>query len=120
MAHKYASQRRYAKTAKGKASRARAQKKWASSGGRAVLNAARRTRYAEHRKLLDDIKLERGCVDCGYNRCSSALDFDHRNPSTKKFTVCKKLAQVSDSTLLEEVAKCDVRCANCHREKTYE
>lgn len=32
---------------------------------------------------LDALKLEAGCVDCGYNKHPAALHFDHRDPETK-------------------------------------
>jgi hypothetical protein len=44
------------------------------------------------------------------------MDFDHRDPSTKAFTVVSSVALLKSTKLmLEEVAKCDVVCVNCHR-----
>lgn len=60
---------------------------------------------------------ERGgvCVDCG-NDNPLLLDFDHTDPTAK-------LRRVSELTRLhsmrEEAAKCELRCANCHRLKTW-
>jgi hypothetical protein len=53
------------------------------------------------------------CVDCGYAACPEALQFHHRDPSTKDFG----LGSFSGSLnrLIEEAAKCDLLCANCHR-----
>lgn len=63
--------------------------------------------------MVNAIKMERGCIDCGYNAHPAALHFDHRDPSTKSFTIAKQLTCRLDR-LMAEIAKCDVRCANCH------
>jgi hypothetical protein len=61
------------------------------------------------------------CVDCGETDIV-VLEFDHvGEEGTKEFNI-------SDATrfgygmpkLKAEIAKCEVRCANCHRKKTYE
>jgi hypothetical protein len=46
------------------------------------------------------------------------MDFDHRDPTTKSFALSGKCQLKSEETLLREVAKCDVVCANCHRLRT--
>lgn len=55
------------------------------------------------------------CVICGYNRCQQALDVHHVDPNEKDFTIAantnKAYALVS-----EEIRKCVLLCANCHRE----
>jgi hypothetical protein len=57
-------------------------------------------------------------VDCGEND-PVVLEFDHRDPEQKVETICGLLRNLADNhTLLTEIAKCDVRCANCHRRKT--
>jgi hypothetical protein len=73
----------------------------------------------ERRDELNRIKLDSGCVDCGYRKNPVALQFDHRDRSQKSFEIGHALAY-SWIRLLEEVSKCDVRCANCHVIKTYE
>lgn len=55
------------------------------------------------------------CTICGYNRCIWALDFHHRNPEEKKFTIGKYYSR-SWEKLKKELDKCDLVCANCHRE----
>ena len=58
------------------------------------------------------------CADC--RRCfpPHMMDFDHRNPNTKSFTLGGKCQLKSEEAILREVAKCDVVCANCHRLRT--
>ena len=56
------------------------------------------------------------CIDCG-NTNILVLDFDHRND--KKHNVCDMLAGgYVWNSIMNEIKKCDVRCANCHRIKT--
>ncbi len=59
------------------------------------------------------------CADCGksYPRC--VMDFDHRDPSQKRFTIGRHPAGASLAALMEEIAKCDVVCSNCHRVRTH-
>lgn len=55
------------------------------------------------------------CVYCGYNEHPAALDFHHviRQPDNEK--VYKLVANNSWKRLREEIKKCIVLCANCHR-----
>lgn len=75
-------------------------------------------RYTEKRRAwMQDEKLRRGCIDCGYNEHPAALDFDHIE-GEKRFAVSK--VSRSLEALKAEIAKCVVRCANCHRIRTSE
>lgn len=55
------------------------------------------------------------CAYCGYNEHPAALDFHHviRHPDNEK--VYKLAANNSWKRLREEIKKCIVLCANCHR-----
>jgi hypothetical protein len=66
------------------------------------------------RALLQKLKMESGCKDCGYNAHGAPLDFDHRPDETKLLNISQNLGRAWN-LILAEVAKCDVRCANCHR-----
>jgi hypothetical protein len=70
------------------------------------------------RDWLAGIKLSSGCVDCGYKEHSEALDFDHRPGVNKIFDIGRGVLSRSWGSIRAEVAKCEVRCANCHRVKT--
>lgn len=74
-------------------------------------------RKASHRRLTQAIKLARGCAECGYREHAEALDFDHRPDEIKLFNVSAQLNRSLDS-ILSEIEKCDVVCANCHRVRT--
>ncbi len=62
--------------------------------------------------------LEHPCIDCGEAN-PIVLDFDHRNGSEKIHAVSKMTrGTFSIEKLQQEIDKCDVRCANCHRKRT--
>ena len=64
------------------------------------------------------VKLAGGkCCRCGYDKCIAALDFHHRDPNEKEFTMGEKVADLD--ALVEEIKKCDLLCVNCHREEHY-
>lgn len=77
-------------------------------------------RYLKRRRWLNKYKEAKGCCDCGYNSHAVALDFDHTDPSTKRFNVSHRLANSTLKMLFKEIRKCVIRCANCHRIKTME
>ena len=72
----------------------------------------------ERKRLLIEA-LGGKCVDCGFSGHMSALDFDHVNPEDKEFQIAYGLQSHSYEKLLHEASKCVLRCANCHRIKTY-
>ncbi len=53
------------------------------------------------------------CMDCGFIGPTECFEFDHRNPEEKGANV-GHLLKGSLDRLLEEAAKCDLVCANCH------
>ena len=52
------------------------------------------------------------CIRCGYKRCINALEFHHRDPAEKEIRLTDRKLEV----LRLEASKCDLLCANCHRE----
>ena len=87
-------------------------------------------KYSDRRKYLIDavrnrrrkigimsIKYKGGkCEECGYNRCIEALEFHHTDPSEKDFSISSKGYTRSWKKVQEELDKCVMLCANCHRE----
>lgn len=59
------------------------------------------------------------CQRCGYDKCVAALDFHHRDPSEKEFQWVR-LRRLRWDRVLAELDKCDLLCANCHREVHYD
>ena len=57
------------------------------------------------------------CAKCGIND-KRVLDFHHIDESTKLFTLAsRRVAGYKKSTILEEIQKCEILCANCHRKE---
>ena len=75
--------------------------------------------YKRNRLFVDSLKLERGCIDCGYKENPHALEFDHVR-GEKHARVSSMLGNSKLEKIKEEIAKCEVRCGNCHNIQTYE
>ena len=56
------------------------------------------------------------CKICGYNKCSEALEFHHLSSSGKDFGISDRGYTRSWAKIKEELDKCILVCANCHRE----
>lgn len=65
---------------------------------------------------MHELKIN-GCAICGYNKCEVALEFHHVNQEDKKY--CISRGQFGNKDLIDEVQKCILLCANCHREIHY-
>jgi hypothetical protein len=78
----------------------------------------------KHRELVRNEKLLRGaCMDCGLiidDRTIVCIDFDHRDPALKSFTISQQMGRGHCSDIIEEMAKCDAVCRNCHAIRTHE
>jgi hypothetical protein len=82
-----------------------------------VANAGRRREAlaAERAEYIVDFLSERCCVECG-ELDPLVLEFDHLED--KKFDIARGRRSRSWQAVLEEIDKCDVVCANCHRRRT--
>lgn len=60
------------------------------------------------------------CYVCGYDKCPAALEFHHRNPEQKDFEISKTNLTAWNSQITDELDKCVLLCANCHRETHWE
>lgn len=87
-------------------------------------------RYADRREyLIQAVKKRRlflrkkaveykggQCTFCGYKREMSALEFHHLDDSQKDFGLSQKGLTRSWVRTKQELDKCILVCANCHRE----
>jgi len=88
-------------------------------------------------KHIDNLKISFGCEMCGYNENPIGLDFAHINSKTKsqlfpagrgsmsqfvkRCTLMNKELNIKRiHELFEEIRKCKVLCAICHRIETHE
>lgn len=66
------------------------------------------------KEMIDEIKSSTGCKKCGYNAHPICLDFHH--VGEKKIGIPQAINRKwSNKRILEEISKCVVLCANCHR-----
>ena len=56
------------------------------------------------------------CVCCGYDKHAGVLDFHHVNPAEKEFSIGARGYTRSWEKIKQELHKCILVCANCHRE----
>jgi hypothetical protein len=70
---------------------------------------------AERTALLIEFFQEHPCADCG--QCDPViLEFDHIG--RKEFTIGRAMVDRNWSAILDEISRCEVVCANCHRRRT--
>ena len=87
-------------------------------------NAKKRRDEIKKRKeeLLNwlwEYKKTLSCKDCKENH-PACLDFHHRDATQKDRAVSKMIRNgCSKEKILQEIDKCDVLCANCHRKLHY-
>ena len=86
-------------------------------GYRERTNSVANERIRVVKAWIADYKITRGCVDCGYNAHPAALDIDHMDGKTADISSLKSVAAVEAEI---QRHKCVVRCANCHRIKSWE
>jgi hypothetical protein len=69
---------------------------------------------------LDNCVKNKPCVDCGGRFNPWQMDFDHRDGILKEAGICELVNKAKPMEMIKkEIAKCDLVCSNCHRERTY-
>ena len=78
-------------------------------------------KYQENKEIIGQMKANQGCAKCGDTR-SYVLDYHHIDPSVKTEGIARMVSNhytsLNEETL-NEIKKCVVLCANCHREWHY-
>jgi len=74
------------------------------------------TKQAEKKSIIDSFK-NKPCMDCGQQFPVYVMDFDHVRDD-KKDTIANMHKNRSIKDIMEEIAKCELVCANCHRIRT--
>ena len=83
-----------------------------------LYEAQKRHRIKVREKLFDFLSQQK-CIDCGEND-PIVLEFDHASQKEKFKQISTMLSgHYSWKSLSREIEKCEIRCANCHRRKTY-
>jgi hypothetical protein len=81
-------------------------------------HVSKRRRSIPRRDFLIGLR-DRPCEDCRGRLPPYIMQFDHRDPSEKRFNVASSWCR-SESAILNEAAKCDIVCPNCHRSRSFE
>lgn len=96
---------------------ARMRKYQATEKGKAAIQRQRQARQARRKAWINSLKEGVPCHDCGVVYDVVCMDFDHREPAEKLFTISQAVLRRKD-LILAEIEKCDLVCANCHRIRT--
>ena len=100
---------------------------YAKSSVSHILHSETRKKKAEYQSndrkemsvFYNKLKTDNGCVECGYNQNAEVLDWDHIPGLGKKlFNIARGIKNKTKIQVINEIAKCEVRCSNCHRIKT--
>ena len=78
-----------------------------------------KVRKKQHRDEVNEYKANTPCTDCGVQYPPYVMDFDHRDPEDKIAEIARLVTLGNRQKIWDEIAKCDLVCANCHRERTY-
>lgn len=75
-------------------------------------------KHRDRRKKLIELHGD-VCFDCDGCFPHYIYEFHHRDPSTKEFTLGGKDLNRKWEKVMIEASKCDMLCANCHKERHY-
>ena len=94
-------------------------KKWqATDAGRESSQKSASKYRSWRRAFLHEYKKGLSCIYCGITN-PLCIDFDHKNPEEKKFNISKAITGgMAMELIVEEIAKCQPVCRNCHGIKT--
>lgn len=74
--------------------------------------------WAKFTSLVREAK-NKPCVDCGVTYPYYVMHFDHRPGEIKSFELSKRSTR-GRVAIEAEILKCDVVCANCHAERSFQ
>jgi hypothetical protein len=91
-------------------------KRWRDPNMPKVLGAnesRRQKAAARNTRFINAYKSTIGCIDCGQNN-PIVLDFDHQRDKRLRVSTMRASGWTL-LTIVKEIEKCELRCANCHR-----
>ena len=90
-------------------------KEYAAKRRTEIPEYVKKVRIERATKLRDWVKAQKtACSICGESD-PICLDFHHKDASQKKFTIASEAGNMAIPKLMEEIAKCNLLCSNCHR-----
>lgn len=91
-------------------------KKYYTPHRKHLLKCAKKKRVTLKQEWHNDLKKTMGCNRCGDLRWY-LLEFHHSDPTTKEYAISDMFRMdFSTQRMLKEMNKCELLCANCHRE----
>jgi hypothetical protein len=90
-----------------------------TTSGRYLCRRCNIDKVKKRRKIVKILSIEYkggACSKCGYNKCLSALEFHHIDPTQKDFSPSDTGQTRSWEIVKAELDKCILVCSNCHRE----
>lgn len=79
-------------------------------------SAYMKQKYQQKKRQIQQLKSQMKCAKCGESR-GYVLDFHHLNPEQKENTIARMTSNNYElDKVYDEIKKCIVLCANCHRE----
>src|SRR5947199_99032 len=88
-------------------------------GAAAVPRQEAATAAARCRAWLRELKSGKSCADCGGSFPPEAMQWGHLPGSIKLGVISKGIGYRRPKLVFEELAKCELVCANCHAIRTY-
>lgn len=84
-----------------------------------------KNKYGVDKKRLDNkfksVSYKGGrCEICGFKGLPACFDFHHINPNEKEFSISSQPHTRSWERTKKELDKCQLLCANCHRQIEFE
>lgn len=96
----------------------KAQREWAARNRETVSRNSNKSRRRKA-QMVEEFK-NRPCADCGNEYPSYVMDLDHLPGHEKLANISRLVGEgASWERLKAELEKCEVVCANCHRERTH-
>lgn len=85
-----------------------------------VYKTRNRLRKIERQTFIRKLRTQLKCERCGENH-PATLDFHHKDKNTKEGSIANLAGNrgFSVKRILEEIAKCEVLCSNCHRKEHF-
>jgi hypothetical protein len=96
--------------------RKKVQRRW-HVRNRVARRAKRKKREEAIRAAVRKLKSTTPCADCKQTYPHYVMDFDHIRG--KKAHNVSSLMRTPTQRIWDEIAKCELVCANCHRVRTY-
>lgn len=80
-------------------------------------NTSRNKARAQNARKVFEYLANHPCINCGESD-PIVLEFDHRDKNDKIESISNLVFHSSWKIIKNEIEKCDVLCANCHRRKS--